>query len=1120
MMSFTLAETLKSKSGVVVIVAPDSLTAIKLERDLNFFLVNHDLPYPILSFPDWETLPYDNFSPHQDIISARLTTLFRLPHLNQGILIVPISTLMQRLCPKSYLLQSTFLMQKVDRWPLTQLRRDLQHAGYYAVSEVRAHGEFAVRGSIVDVFPMGSKLPFRLDFFDDNLESIRSFDVETQRSLEKVESLQLLPAHEFPLSETGIATFKERFRDAFDCNPRESPLYLEVMEGHAALGLEYYLPLFFEQTEGLFDYFPKNTSMLFLEGVHDAALETWNYINARFDQYGHDRLRPILAPKEIFFPVPEVFEALKSFSNIDFEIKEEPLPNLELQARAALPLERLSAFLDGFGGRVLFTAESAGRKEVYKDMLAKIQCHPIEVRNFEEFMQLTSNYALCIAPLEQGFILESKPGPLALIPETALFGQRVMQARRRKTAPEWDFEVRSLAELNIGAPVVHIEHGVGRYRGLQILNISGQEAEYLTIEYAGNDKLYVPVSALHLVSRYSGVDLEHAPLHQLGSGHWQKIKHKVLEETRDVAAELLNIYAKRELKQRPSFLNDELQYQSFEHEFPFEETPDQAQAIHAVLKDLQSTKPMDRVVCGDVGFGKTEVAMRAAFVVASNSKQVAILVPTTLLAEQHLHTFSDRFAQFPLRVDVLSRFRSAKEQKEVIEDLKLGKIDIIIGTHKLLQKDIQFKNLGLLVIDEEHRFGVRQKDTFKALRAEVDILTLTATPIPRTLNMAMSGMRDLSIIASPPAKRLSVKTFVREKSNALIEEAISRELHRGGQVYYVYNTVETIERAARELEALLPSARIAIAHGQMRERDLEKVMSDFYHGRSNVLVCSTIIETGIDIPAANTIIIERADKFGLAQLHQLRGRVGRSHHQAYAFCLLPLKNHISLDAEKRLEALEALDDLGVGFSIATHDLEIRGAGELLGEEQSGNIQSVGFPLYMELLENAVKLLQAGESLDVDFYVKKQVEIDLKLPTLIPEAYLPDVHSRLVLYKRIAGAATQDNLDNLKIEMIDRFGQLPLQTQYLFKVTALKLRAEMCGIMKIEAGPKGGRIEFGKDPKIDTQKLIYYIQKEPNIYQFEGPTKLRFKQDLSDAEFRLQVVENLVVSLAYLEEGAS
>lgn len=1113
MISFTLAETLKRQHGVVVVVAPDSLTAAKLERDVNFFLNSGDQHYPVLSFPDWETLPFDNFSPHQDIVSARLTTLFRLPHLEQGVLIVPITTLMQRLCPKSYLLQSTFLMQKGDRWPLSDLRRDFQQAGYYAVSEVRAHGEFAVRGSIVDVFPMGSKMPFRLDFFDDNIESLRSFDVETQRSLEKVASLQLLPAHEFPLSEAGIAMFKERFRDAFDVNPRECPLYLEVMEGHAATGLEYYLPLFFEKTACLSDYFPENTAVLCMDGVHDAALAAWDYINTRFDQYGHDRLRPILAPKEIYYPVPEVFAGLKSFEQLSFEAKEQPLPDLELQARAEDPLARLGAFLATFKGQCLFTAESAGRKEVFKEMLAKIEYLPIEVKNFDAFLHLKSKVAICIAPIEQGFTLETSIGPIALIPEAALLGQRVMQARRRKKSlPEWDFEVRSLAELSLGAPIVHIDYGVGRYRGLQILNIAGQEAEFLTIEYAGEDKLYVPVSALHLVSRYSGVDLEHAPLHHLGSSHWQKVKHKVLEETRDVAAELLNIYAKREIKQRPPFPINEAQYLIFEQEFPFEETHDQATAIHAVLKDLSGMKPMDRVVCGDVGFGKTEVAMRAAFVVASNAKQVAVLVPTTLLAEQHLHTFSDRFASIPLRVDVLSRFRSAKEQKAIIEDLALGKIDIIIGTHKLLQKDIKFKNLGLLVIDEEHRFGVRQKDAFKALRAEVDILTLTATPIPRTLNIAMSGMRDLSIIASPPAKRLSVKTFVREKSSALIEEAISRELHRGGQVYYVYNTVETIEPAARDLEKLLPNARIAIAHGQMRERELEQVMSDFYHGRFNVLVCTTIIETGIDIPTANTIIIERADKFGLAQLHQLRGRVGRSHHQAYAFCLLPGKNQLSADADKRLQALEALDDLGVGFSIATHDLEIRGAGELLGEEQSGNIQSVGFPLYMELLENAVKLLQSGETLDTDFYVKKQVEIDLKLPALIPEAYLPDVHSRLVLYKRIAGAKRQENLDNLRVEMIDRFGQLPTQTQTLFKITALKLTAEMCGMMKIEAGPKGGRLEFGPTPKIATEKLIEYIQKEPHIYQFEGPTKLRFKQDLEDTALRLAVVENLVASL--------
>jgi len=740
-----------------------------------------------------------------------------------------------------------------------------------------------------------------------------------------------------------------------------------------------------------------------------------------------------------------------------------------------------------------------------------------EVADWESFSSSNAPMAITIASLEQGFKVLEEDGThrITFIPEAVVLGKRVLQTRRRTQkhkAFELDFEVRSLAELTLGAPVVHIDYGIGRYLGLTHLTLSGQEGEFVTLEYAGGDKLYVPVTSLHLISRYSGVDLEHAPLHRLGTDQWQKVKRKVLEQTRDVAAELLDIYARREAKTGFAFIQPEKEYMEFASEFPFEETPDQQRAITEVLKDLTQSKPMDRVICGDVGFGKTEVAMRAAFVAVSNGKQVVILVPTTLLAQQHFQTFSDRFAHFSFNIEMLSRFRTKKEQESIIDKVKAGSIDILIGTHKILQENIQFKSLGLIIIDEEHRFGVRQKETFKALRSEVDILTMTATPIPRTLNMAMSHMRDLSIIATPPAKRLSIKTFVREKEPALIQEAILREIHRGGQVYYLYNEVETIENRTRELENLLPEARIHFAHGQMRERELEQVMSDFYHQRFNVLVCTTIIETGIDIPTANTIIIERADKLGLAQLHQLRGRVGRSHHQAYAFCLTPKTKLMTQDALKRLEALESLEELGSGFTLATHDLEIRGAGELLGEEQSGNIQSVGFPLFMELLEQAVKLLREGKTINLDAPLKKHVEIDLQLPAIIPENYLGDVHSRLVLYKRIAGARNDVALKDLQSEMIDRFGLLPLQTQFLFKMTELRLLAEPLGILKIDAGPLGGKLEFSDKPNINPDKIIKLIQTQPNIYRLEGPTKLRFKQDLSDREVRMKAVFELIAFL--------
>jgi transcription-repair coupling factor (superfamily II helicase) len=1127
-LSLTIADIARQHAGILVLLVSDTQFASKLECELNFFLGNtkeQPAEIPVLTFPDWETLPYDTFSPHHDIISERLMTLCTLPNLTKGILLVPVATLMHRLCPQEYLLQNTVWLKKGQSLPLTETRQRLVDAGYYCVPAVMAHGEFSVRGSILDLFPMGSEKPFRIDLFGDEIDSIRIFDPETQRSSEKIADIKLLPAREFPLTKSAITTFRTQFRDRFEGDPTHCSVYLDVSDGHAAPGLEYYLPLFFEKTSSLFEYLPKNTLMVQIETLETPAMAFWEHVKERYEQYRHDRLRPILDPKTLFLQPTEVFEHINHFQKIILtkeridkknnaeNVCVENLPSLFIEARAEKPLERLAEFLSVFKGSVLFCAESAGRREVLKELLAKIAVYPSERVDWSDCIKIFSETSLSIviAPLEEGVILKEN---IAIITESLLLGQRVMQRRLRKTNQRvFDREVQSLAELTIGAPVVHVDYGIGRYLGLTRLNHTGsQEGEFVTLEYAGGDKLYVPVSSLQVISRYSGADLEHVPLHRLGTDQWQKAKRKAILQARDVAAELLEIYAKRAEKEGFAFPKPDTHYEAFSAEFPFEETPDQQKAIHAVIADLLSDKPMDRVVCGDVGFGKTEVALRAAFIAVSAEKQVAVLVPTTLLAEQHFQTFTDRFSAFPFKIEVLSRFRTAKEQENIYKDAAEGKVDILIGTHKILQDKLKFKSLGLLIIDEEHRFGVNQKEAFKAMRAEIDILTLTATPIPRTLNMAMSGMRDLSIIATPPARRLSVKTFVRERHSALITEAITRELYRGGQVYFLHNAVDTIQREAHLLQELVPSARIIVAHGQMHERELEKVMTDFYHRRYNVLVCTTIIETGIDIPTANTIIIDRADKFGLAQLHQLRGRVGRSHHQAYAFCLIPAKSKITTDATKRLDALVSLEELGSGFTLATEDLEIRGAGELLGDSQSGNIQSIGFQLYMELLEEAVASLKKGGEIDEAFSFKKGVEIDLQMPALIPESYIPDVHTRLVLYKRIASAKHKTALEDLSVELIDRFGLLPEQTQNLFKITELKLQAEALGIIKIDAGAKGGRFEFVQAPKIDPVKIIGFIQKYPAMYSLEGPQKFRFRLDLSDSKTRVLEIQKLMNTL--------
>jgi transcription-repair coupling factor (superfamily II helicase) len=1116
-LSLAIAEAASAAKRFTLLLTADSQSAERLEQELKFFAPD----LPVLHFPDWETLPYDLFSPHQDIISQRIASLYRLPELVHGVLVVPITTALHRLAPTSFLLGSSLVLDVGQKLDVDAMRTRLEASGYRYVDTVYEHGEFTVRGALIDLFPMGSKLPYRIDLFDDEIETLRTFEPETQRSIDKVDSVRLLPAKEFPLQKEAVTRFKARFRERFDVDFRRSPIFQDLNSGITPAGIEYYIPLFFEETSTLFDYLPQDTQVFSMPGIEAAAETFWKDVRNRYEERRVDPERPLLPPAELFLPVDDCFARLKNWPRVvasqdDVEsgvgrerFPAQVLPDLAIEAKASQPLAALSKFLGEFPGRVLFTAESAGRREVLLELLERLKLRPKTLDSWQEFVDSKERLAITIAPLDEGLVLEDPA--LALVAESPLFGQRVMQRRRRDKRADShasDAVIKNLAELREGAPVVHIDHGVGRYLGLATLEVENQVAEFLMLAYAEEAKLYVPVTNLHLIARYTGSDDELAPLHRLGSETWQKAKRKAAEQVRDVAAELLDIYARRAAREGYAFADPKLDYDTFSAGFPFEETPDQQTTIEAVRADMLAPKPMDRLVCGDVGFGKTEVAMRAAFIAVHGGRQVAILVPTTLLAQQHYNSFRDRFADWPVTVEVMSRFKSAKEINAAVADLAEGKIDIVIGTHKLLQDDVKIKNLGLVIIDEEHRFGVRQKEQLKALRSEVDILTLTATPIPRTLNMAVAGMRDLSIIATPPARRLSVRTFVMEQNKPTVKEALLRELLRGGQVYYLHNDVKTIEKCAADLAELVPEARIGIGHGQMHERDLEQVMSDFYHKRFNVLNASTIIETGIDVPSANTIIIERADKFGLAQLHQLRGRVGRSHHQAYAYLLTPPRKQITPDAEKRLEAIANTQDLGAGFVLATNDLEIRGAGELLGDGQSGQIQAVGFTLYMEMLERAVKSIRKGEQPNLDQPLGGGPEVNLRVPGLIPEAYLPDVHTRLILYKRIANAADEEGLKDLQVEMIDRFGLLPEPTKNLVRLTSLKLKAEQLGIKKVDAGPQGGRIEFAAETPVDPLTLIKLIQSQPKRYKFEGATLFKFMVPMERPEERFATLEAL------------
>ncbi|MDG1485885.1 MAG: transcription-repair coupling factor [Porticoccaceae bacterium] len=1121
--ALAVAEAALDYSGLTMLVTETARQAAEQTRALQFFTAEQQLP--IYSFPDWETLPYDIFSPHQDIISQRLQTLANLPSARQGIIVVPLSTLMHRIAPTDFVASHSFSYTIGEELDRTQLQDQLGRAGYRRVDTVFEHGEFAFRGSIIDIYPMGEKNPFRIDLLDDEIESLRRFDPESQRTTETVNQLLLLPAREFPTDSEATNRFLNNWHDHFDHDPGQCSIYNDIKDGIAPQGIEYYLPLFFEQTATLFDYLPNDVQLFTHAGIEEAAATFWQDINSRHEEYGVDPERPILPPGEIFVPTEILFQHIKQLARtiISYQQVEEragqsnlqlhAVPEVAVNAKLTNPLNNLQVFIEGIGAdvKILFCAESAGRREVLTELLKGIDIKPTEVDHWQQFVTGDHSYCITTYPIDQGVYCPAQQ--ICLITEGELFGQQVMQRRRRSKASESpDYVFKNLAELKVGSPVVHIEHGVGRYQGLITLEVDRAIQEFLMLSYADDAKLYVPVSSLHLISRFGGGDQVAAPLNRLGTDKWDKAKEKAAKQVRDTAVELLDIYSRRAARKGFACDSNEEDYQKFSSDFAFETTADQQEAIEAVRRDLLSAQPMDRLVCGDVGFGKTEVAMRAAFTAVSSGKQVVVLVPTTLLAHQHLQNFRDRFANWPVRVEELSRFKTNKEQEQVIAATETGNVDILISTHKLLHAQIDFSKLGLMVIDEEHRFGVRQKEKIKSLRSSVDILTMTATPIPRTLNMSMHSIRDLSIIATPPAKRLSVKTFVRKQESRVTREAILREILRGGQVYFLHNDVKSIQRAADELADLVPEARIQIAHGQMRERQLEQVMSDFYHQRFNVLVCTTIIETGIDVPSANTILIERADKFGLAQLHQLRGRVGRSHHQAYAYLMTPQDKKLTADATKRLEAISAADHLGSGFTLATNDLEIRGAGELLGEEQSGHIQAIGFTLYLEMLDRAVNAIRNGAKPDLDAALHQGIEVNMHLPALIPDGYLPDVNMRLTLYKRLSNCQTKEHLHELQVEMIDRFGLLPDEVRALFQLAELRQLGEQLGLKKIEAGPNGGRLQFTENTAVEPMTIVSMVQNNPAIFRLQNNDQLSFTMPMDSAEQRFSEVNKILQQL--------
>lgn len=1116
-----VSSLLRRQAFPFLLITPDSQTANQWAVGLQFFTKGQSLPIEV--FPDWETLPYDHFSPHTDIVSERLALLANAPHFQRGIMIVAINTLMHRLCPLNYLQNNALIISCGDTFDRTSYRERLIKSGYQHVAEVKEHGEFAVRGSIFDIFPMGSSLPYRIELLDNTILTIRHFDPETQRSLQKLQHVRLLPAREYELSETAVAQFRQSWRSRTNADPTDSLIYQKISQFQVAPGAEYYLPLFFNDTHTLFDYLPLHTHLLILEEVKPQADAFWQTIGDRYEQLRYDRLRPLCSPQEVFLSPQDYFSLLKSYNRIFltrslaqpkagvFNFEHTVLPELLINANNQLELHALKNFIEESSESnrsIIFCVESAGRQENIEKLLAQVPVYPARYNSWADCLATPSAHSILISPVETGFLL--KDPPLAVITETDLLGQRIHQGSQKKVKDPQS-AIRNLVELQIGDPIVHIEHGVGRYLGLQTLTAGGYEAEYLTLQYAEGDIVYVPITSLHLINRYAGISHDDIPLQKLGSKQWEKIKNQALKRVWDVAAELLAIHEQRATAQGFAYQIPELEYQQFVKSFPFEETPDQRTAIVAVLKDMSEPKGMDRVICGDVGFGKTEIAMRAAFIAVQNHKQVAVLAPTTLLAEQHLHNFRDRFAGWPIHIAAISRLRSATDMRQILEEVATGKIDILIGTHKLLDPAIRFKTLGLLIIDEEHRFGVRQKEKLKALRAELDILTLTATPIPRTLNMALSGVRDLSIIATPPAKRLSIKTFIHDFDTVLIREAILREIMRGGQVYFLHNEVSSIHGMENKLKKSVPEARFGIAHGQMRERELERIMSDFYHQKFNVLICSTIIESGIDIPTANTIIINNADCFGMAQLHQLRGRVGRSHHQAYAYLLVPSQERLSEHSQKRLAAIVQFDQLGIGFNLASMDLEIRGAGELLGANQSGHIQALGFSLYMHLLSEAVSALKQGKSTNPDILFHKEFEIDLGISALFPEQYVPEVEIRLTLYKRLATLNSVKQIDHFQEELTDRFGILPKPAKALLSYAKMRCLSQPLGIIKITASTQYIHIYFSDQPALDPQKLIYLITIDNKKYQLL-PEQFRITMQTEGGMKKLEAVWDVLQKL--------
>ncbi len=1126
------AQMRAAQASMTVVVCAEPADAQRLEGELPFFAPE----LRVAVFPDWETLPYDNFSPHQDLISERLATLWRISQGDVDVVLLPASTALVRLAPPSFMAAYTFNFKNKQRLNEAALKAQLTLAGYSHVTQVVSPGEYAVRGGLIDLFPMGSAVPYRVDLFGDEIDSIRTFDPDTQRSLYPVPEVRLLPGREFPMDEAARNAFRARWRERIEGDPSKARLYKDIGAGIASAGIEYYLPLFFESTATFFDYLPGATAIV-LHGEIDAALNRfWVDTRERHKFFQADRERPVLPPEDLFLKPPDWFALTASFATLAVRGPDDaaspgakhdgdepsgpwakPLPDLSVDRGAPEPLRKLQTHLSATTHRVLIVAESTGRRETLLELLRDNRIEPPSVGSLDEFLTGSAHFAIAVAPLAEGFFWHEPDSAIALevVTETELFANRPAARRRRKQEQVSDVNalIKDLAELKVGDPVVHVNHGIGRYVGLKNIALGDEQelSEFLHLEYADQAVLYVPVAQLHLIARYTGVSAEEAPLHRLGSGQWEKAKRRAAEQVRDTAAELLNLYARRAAREGHAFRFTAHDYEAFAASFGFEETADQAAAIHAVIQDMVSPRPMDRLVCGDVGFGKTEVALRAAFVAVTGGKQVAILAPTTLLAEQHFHNISDRFGKWPVKVAELSRFRSAKEIKASLAGIADGTIDIVVGTHKLLSQDIQFKRLGLLVIDEEHRFGVRHKEAIKAMRAEVDVLTLTATPIPRTLGMALEGLRDLSVIATAPQRRLAIKTFVRNEGNSVIREAVMRELKRGGQIYFLHNEVETIQARHDKLAELLPEARIAIAHGQMPERELERVMRDFVAQRHNLLLCSTIIETGIDVPSANTIVISRADKFGLAQLHQLRGRVGRSHHQAYAYLLVPDVKGLARGAAQRLDAIQAMEELGSGFYLAMHDLEIRGAGEVLGENQSGNMMEVGFQLYNDMLSEAVRSLKAGREPDLLSPLSATTEINLHAPALLPDDYCGDVHTRLNLYKRLATVDKPEQIDALLEEITDRFGKLPPQGQTLFDVHRLRVLAKPYGVAKIDAAAKLMVISFRPGAPVDAQRIIELVQKNRHI-KLAGNDKLRIERDTPSAKDRAQAIRDVLRSL--------